>query len=46
MRVVSPAGVVSTPDFARGQAKIGAVAYAKVKLYGVTPYALLRTYLP
>ena len=46
VRVISPAGVVSTPVFAWGQAKIGAVAYAKGKLYGATPYALLQTYLP
>lgn len=46
VRVISPAGVVSTPAFGWGQAYIGALAYAKGKLYGMTPYALLQTWLP
>ena len=44
--MMSPAGVVSTPSLGWGNAAVTAVAYAKGKLYGLTPCALLRTWLP
>lgn len=46
VRMISPAGVVSTPNFVWGKASIGAVAFAGGKLYGMTRYALLQNYLP
>lgn len=46
VRVISPAGVLSSPDFGWGAAWITAVAYANGKLYGATSHALLQTYLP
>lgn len=46
VRKISPTGVVSTPAFAWGKQPIGAIAYAGGKLYGMTHYALLQTYLP
>lgn len=46
VRVISPAGVLSSPDFGWGAAWITAVEYANGKLYGATSHALLQTYLP
>ncbi|KQQ89209.1 hypothetical protein [Massilia sp. Leaf139] len=46
VRMISPAGVVSSPGFGWGKATVRAVAYAKGKLYGMTKYALLQTWLP
>ncbi len=46
VRKISPAGVVSSPDFGWGKTYIDAVAYAKGKLYGMAPYALMQTWLP
>lgn len=46
VRKISPAGIVSSPAFGWGQAQIGAVAYAKGKLYAMAPYALLQAWLP
>jgi hypothetical protein len=46
VRMISPAGVVSTPNFGWGKASIAAVAFANGKLYGMTRYALLQSYLP
>jgi len=46
VRVVSPAGVMSSPEFGWGTAWIHAVEYANGRLYGATEYALLQTYLP
>jgi len=46
VRVVSPAGVVSSPDFGWGAAWVHAVEYANGRLYGATEYALLQAYLP
>ncbi|MEN3277501.1 MAG: hypothetical protein V7631_3291 [Massilia sp.] len=46
VRMISPAGVVSTPNFVWGKASIGGVAFANGKLYGMTRYALLQHYLP
>jgi len=46
VRMISPAGMVSSPAFGWGQAHIGALAYAKGKLYGMAPYALLQSWLP
>lgn len=46
VRMISPAGVVSTPDLGWGNASITALAYAKGKLYGMTRYAILQTWLP
>jgi hypothetical protein len=46
VRMISPAGVVSTPNLAWGNAPIVALAYAKGKLYGLTRNALLQTWLP
>lgn len=45
VRMISPAGVVSTPNFAWGKTPIGAVAFANGKLYGMTRYALLQHYV-
>lgn len=42
VRMISPAGVVSTPTFAWGKEPIGAVAFGNGKLYGMTRYALLQ----
>jgi hypothetical protein len=46
LRMISPAGVVSTPSLGWGTPAITALAYAKGKLYGLTRYALLQTWLP
>ena len=46
VRMISPAGVVSTPNFGWGKASIAAIAFANGKLYGMTRYALLQSYLP
>ncbi|QNA88772.1 hypothetical protein G4G28_10185 [Massilia sp. Dwa41.01b] len=46
VRKISPAGVLSTPDYGWGKTVIGAVAYSGGKLYGMTRYALLQSYLP
>lgn len=46
VRMISPAGVVSTPSLGWGTPAITALAYAKGKLYGLTRYALLQTWLP
>ena len=46
VRMISPAGVVSTPNYVWGNASIGAVAFANGKLYGTTRFALLQHYLP
>lgn len=46
VRVISPSGVLSSPDVGWGTAPIYALAYANGKLYGATNYALLQTYLP
>jgi hypothetical protein len=46
VRMISPAGVLSTPNFVWGKASIAAVAFANGKLYGMTRYALLQHYLP
>jgi sugar lactone lactonase YvrE len=45
VRKISPAGVVSSPNYGWGNADIGAVAFANGKLYGMTRYALLQTAL-
>ncbi|KQQ89210.1 hypothetical protein [Massilia sp. Leaf139] len=45
VRMISPAGVVSTPSYVWGNASIGAVTYNKGKLYGMTRYAVMQTYL-
>jgi hypothetical protein len=37
---------VSTPSLGWGTPAITALAYAKGKLYGLTRYALLQTWLP
>lgn len=42
VRMISPAGVVSTPSFSWDKAAIGAIAVANGKLYGMTRYALLQ----
>lgn len=46
VRMISPAGVVSTPNLGWGNASITALTYAKGKLYGLTRYAVLQTWLP
>ncbi|MEW6022522.1 MAG: hypothetical protein AB1807_10320 [Pseudomonadota bacterium] len=46
VRVVSPAGVLSSPDFGWGSVWIYSLEYANGRLYGSTNYALLQTYLP
>lgn len=46
VRMISPAGVVSSPGFGWGNATVRAVAHAKGKLYAMTKYALLQTWLP
>ncbi len=46
VRMISPAGVVSTPSLGWGTPAIIALAYAKGKLYGMTRYAILQTWLP
>ncbi|MDB5745663.1 MAG: hypothetical protein JWP72_511 [Massilia sp.] len=46
VRMISPAGVVSTPGFVWGKESIAAVAFANGKLYGMTRFALLQHYLP
>ena len=46
VRMISAAGVVSTPNLGWGNASITALAYAKGKLYGMTRYAILQTWLP
>jgi sugar lactone lactonase YvrE len=46
VRMVSAAGVVSSPSYAWGKTPISAVTYAKGKLYGMTRFALLQTWLP
>ena len=46
VRMISPAGVVSTPDLGWGNASVTALAYAKGKLFGMTRYAVLQAYLP
>ena len=46
VRTISPAGVVSTPTLGWGTPAITALVYAKGKLYGLTRYALLQTWLP
>lgn len=43
VRKISPAGVVSSPTFDWGTPSIGAVAYAKGRLYGMTRYAIVQT---
>jgi len=46
VRMISPAGVVSTPNLGWGNASVTALAFAKGKLYGMTRYAVLQTWLP
>jgi len=46
VRMISPAGVVSSPSYAWGKTPIAAVAVANGKLYGMARYALLQTWLP
>jgi sugar lactone lactonase YvrE len=46
VRMISPGGVVSTPALGWGTPAITAMAYAKGKLYGLTRWALLQTWLP
>lgn len=46
VRMISPAGVVSTPNLGWGRSVIMALAYAKGKLYGTTRNAILQTWLP
>ena len=46
VRMISPAGVVSSPRLDWGNAPITALAYAKGKLYGLTRFAMLQTWLP
>lgn len=46
VRMISPAGVVSTPNLGWGTSVIVALAYAKGKLYGTTRNAILQTWLP
>ena len=46
VRMISPAGVVSTPSLGWGTPAITALVYAKGKLYGTTRYAILQTWLP
>jgi sugar lactone lactonase YvrE len=46
VRMISPAGVVSSPTFGWGSAVIGPIAFSKGKLYGMSYYAILQTYLP
>jgi streptogramin lyase len=43
VRKISPTGVVSSPAFDWGTASIGALAYAKGRLYGMTRYAILQS---
>ncbi|MFC5458948.1 hypothetical protein [Massilia niabensis] len=43
VRKISPTGVVSSPAFDWGNASIGAVTYAKGRLYGMTRYAILQS---
>lgn len=45
VRMISPAGVVSTPNLDWGTTPVMALAYAKGKLYGLARYALLQSYL-
>lgn len=46
VRMISPAGVVSTPNLGWGTSVIVALAYAKGKLYGTTRNAILQVWLP
>jgi len=46
LRMISPAGVVSTPNLGWGDVAVGPIAYAKGKLYGLTRYAVVQTWLP
>jgi hypothetical protein len=46
VRMISPAGVVSTPSLGWGTPAVVALAYAKGKLYGTTRNAILQTWLP
>ena len=46
VRMISPAGVVSSPSFGWGNAVVGPIVFSKGKLYGVTRYALVQTLLP
>lgn len=46
VRMISPAGLVSSPTYAWGRTPIAAVAYAKGKLYGMARYAVLQSWLP
>ena len=45
LRMISPAGVVSTPNYVWGNASIGAVTFNKGKLIATTRYAVMQTYL-
>jgi sugar lactone lactonase YvrE len=46
VRMISPAGVVSSPNFGWGNAVVGPIVFSKGKLYGLSNYAILQTYLP
>ena len=46
LRMISPSGVVSTPNLGWGDVAVGPIAYAKGKLYGMTRFAILQTWLP
>jgi sugar lactone lactonase YvrE len=46
VRKISPAGVVSSPNFGWGNADIGAVTVLGGKLYAMTRYALLESAIP
>lgn len=43
--MISPAGVVSTPNLDWGDTPVTALAYAKGRLFGVTRCAVRQTYL-
>ena len=45
LRMISPAGVVSTPNYIWGNASIGAITFNKGKLVAMTRYAVMQTYL-
>lgn len=46
VRMISPAGVVSSPTLGWGNAVVGPIVFSKGKLYGMTRFALLQTWLP
>ena len=46
VRMISPAGVVSSPKLGWGDAVVGPIVFSKGKLYGLSNYAILQTYLP